>query len=264
MDLALKGRKAIVCASSRGLGRACAEALAEAGCDLVLNGRNEQTLAETAKAVRQAFNVRVDAVAADVSTAEGQAELLSACPAPDILVNNNGGPAFKDFRLLDRDAILQGVTQNMVTPLELIKAVIDGMVERRFGRIVNITSTSVYAPIPGLDLSSGARAGLTAFLAGVARTVAASNVTINNILPGAFDTDRLRSGFAFPPRRMAQRLMRKLRSERRQFLPGELASRKNLDRHAPSFARNIPGSLPGRISLSMAALIRVRFNSTKR
>ncbi|KAB2697126.1 MULTISPECIES: SDR family oxidoreductase [Brucella] len=197
MDLGLKGRKAIVCASSKGLGRACAEALAEAGCDLVLNGRNEQTLAETAKAIRQAFNVRVDAVAADVSTAEEQAELLSACPAPDILVNNNGGPAFKDFRLLDRDAILRGVTQNMVTPLELIKAVIDGMVERRFGRIVNITSTSVYAPIPGLDLSSGARAGLTAFLAGVARTVAASNVTINNILPGAFDTDRLRSGFAF-------------------------------------------------------------------
>ncbi|KAB2659132.1 SDR family oxidoreductase [Brucella tritici] len=197
MDLGLKGRKAIVCASSKGLGRACAEALAEAGCDLVLNGRNEEILAETAKIIRQTFGVKVDAVVADVSTAGGQEKLLSACPAPDILVNNNGGPAFKDFRLLDRDAILQGVTQNMVTPIELIKAVIDGMVERRFGRIVNITSTSVYSPIPGLDLSSGARAGLTAFLAGVARTVAASNVTINNILPGAFDTDRLRSGFAF-------------------------------------------------------------------
>ncbi|KAB2689038.1 SDR family oxidoreductase [Brucella tritici] len=197
MDLGLKGRKAIVFASSKGLGRACAEALAEAGCDLILNGRNEEILAETAKTIRQTFGVKVDAVAADVSTAGGQEKLLSACPAPDILVNNNGGPAFKDFRLLDRDAILQGVTQNMVTPIELIKAVIDGMVERRFGRIVNITSTSVYAPIPGLDLSSGARAGLTAFLAGVARTVAASNVTINNILPGAFDTDRLRSGFAF-------------------------------------------------------------------
>lgn len=197
MDLGLKGQKAIVCASSKGLGRACAEALAEAGCDLVLNGRNEETLATTAEAIRKTFGVKVDAVVADVSTAEGQAKLLAACPAPDILVNNNGGPAFKDFRLLDRDAILQGVTQNMVTPIELIKAVIDGMVERRFGRIVNITSTSVYAPIPGLDLSSGARAGLTAFLAGVARTVAASNVTINNILPGAFDTDRLRNGFAF-------------------------------------------------------------------
>ncbi|MFQ0814440.1 3-oxoacyl-ACP reductase [Brucella anthropi] len=201
MDLGLKGRKAIVCASSKGLGRACAEALAEAGCDLVLNGRNEEALATAAEAIRKAYGVKVDAVAADISSPEGQADLISACPAPDILVNNNGGPAFKDFRLLDRDAILQGVTQNMVTPIELIKAVIDGMVERRFGRIVNITSTSVYAPIPGLDLSSGARAGLTAFLAGVARTVAASNVTINNILPGAFDTDRLRSGFAFAARK---------------------------------------------------------------
>lgn len=197
MNLGLKGRKAIVCASSKGLGRACAEALAEAGCDLVLNGRNQETLVAAADAIRKTFGVKVDAVAADISSCEGQRELLSVCPAPDILVNNNGGPAFKDFRLLNREAILQGVAQNMVTPIELIKAVIDGMVERRFGRIVNITSTSVYAPIPGLDLSSGARAGLTAFLAGIARTVAASNVTINNILPGAFDTDRLRSGFAF-------------------------------------------------------------------
>src|SRR5690606_31882159 len=199
VDLGLKGRKAIVCASSKGLGRACAEALAEAGCDLVLNRRNEETLAATADTIRKTFGVKVDAVAADISSPEGQAELLSACPAPDILVNNNGGPAFKDFRLLDRDAILQGVTQNMVTPIELIKAVIDGMVARRVGRIVNMPSTSVFAPIPGLDLSAGARAGLTAFLAGVARTVAASNVSVNNLLPGAFDTDRLRNGFAFSP-----------------------------------------------------------------
>ncbi len=197
MDLGLKGRKAIICASSRGLGRACAEALAEAGCEIVLNGRDEDILMEAAEAICSLHGTRVSTVAADVSTLEGQKALLAACPAPDILVNNNGGPPFRDFRFLDRDAILQGVTQNMVTPIELIKAVIDGMVERRFGRIINITSTSVYAPIPGLDLSSGARAGLTAFLAGVARTVAASNVTINNILPGAFDTDRLRSGFAF-------------------------------------------------------------------
>lgn len=197
MDLGLRGRKAIVCASSKGLGRACAEALAEAGCDIVLNGRNEDALNATATALREAYGIEVKAVAADVSTPEGQKALLAACPDPDILVNNNGGPPFRDFRLLDREAILQGVTQNMVTPIELIKAVIDGMAARRFGRIVNITSTSVYAPIAGLDLSSGARAGLTAFLAGVARTVAASNVTINNILPGAFDTDRLRNGFAF-------------------------------------------------------------------
>lgn len=201
MDLGLKGRKAIVCASSKGLGRACAEALAEAGCTVVLNGRDGETLAATAASIRAAHGVDVIAIQADVSTPEGQQALLSACPDPDILVNNNGGPPFRDFRTLDREAILQGVTQNMVTPIELIKAVIDGMAERRFGRIVNITSTSVYAPIAGLDLSSGARAGLTSFLAGVARTVAASNVTINNLLPGAFDTDRLRGGFTFSAER---------------------------------------------------------------
>ncbi|MBK3746046.1 SDR family oxidoreductase [Paraburkholderia aspalathi] len=197
MDLGLKGCKAIVCASSKGLGRACAQALAEAGCDIVLNGRNEAALAATADAMQRATGVNIITVAGDVSTPDGQAALLAACPNPDILVNNNGGPAFRDFRLLDRAAILDGVTNNMVTPIELIKAVIDGMVERGFGRIVNITSTSVYAPIAGLDLSSGARAGLTAFLAGIARTVANSNVTINNILPGSFNTDRLRGGFAF-------------------------------------------------------------------
>src|SRR5690606_15518018 len=123
-----------------------------------------------------------------VSSRDGQKALLAACPEPDILVNNNGGPPFRDFRKLTREDMLTGVTQNMVTPIELIQAVIDGMASRGFGRIVNITSLSVYQPIPGLDLSSGARAGLTAFLAGVARTVANRNVTINNILPGKFDT----------------------------------------------------------------------------
>jgi 3-oxoacyl-[acyl-carrier protein] reductase len=121
--------------------------------------------------------------------------VLAACPSPDILVNNNGGPPFKDFRELDRQAMLDGVTMNMVTPIELIQKVIDSMIEKKFGRIVNITSMSVKMPVPGLDLSSGARAGLTAFLAGVARTVAHHNVTVNNILPGFFDTDRLRGGF---------------------------------------------------------------------
>ncbi|MBB2970555.1 SDR family oxidoreductase [Mesorhizobium sp. RMAD-H1] len=196
MDLGLKGRKAIVCASSRGLGKACATALAQAGCDLVINGRDEKVLATAAEELRRA-GISVTPVLADVSTPEGQKQLLAACPEPDILVNNNGGPPHRDFRQLDRQAILDGVTQNMVTPIELIKAVIDGMVARRFGRIVNITSTSVYKPIAGLDLSSGARAGLTSFLAGIARTVAKDNVTINNILPGAFDTDRLRSGIRF-------------------------------------------------------------------
>jgi 3-oxoacyl-[acyl-carrier protein] reductase len=127
---------------------------------------------------------------------EGQTALLAACPTPDILINNNGGPPFRDFRELDRQALLTGITNNMVTPIELIQKVINAMAARGFGRIVNITSLSVKMPIPGLDLSSGARAGLTAFVAGVARKVADKNVTINNLLPGSFDTQRLRSGFA--------------------------------------------------------------------
>ena len=196
MDLGIAGRTAIVCASSRGLGRACAEALAEAGCIVVVNGRDPETLGRTADEIRTASSAEVLVAVADVSTAEGQAAILDVAPRPDILVNNNGGPPFRDFRALDREQMLAGVTANMVAPIELIQAVIDPMVERGFGRIVNITSGSVKMPLAGLDLSSGARAGLTAFLAGVARTVAAANVTINNLLPGAFDTDRLRSNFA--------------------------------------------------------------------
>lgn len=192
MDLGIRGKKAIVCASSRGLGKGCALALAEAGCDLVVNGRDAAVLAGTATELRDRFGVKVVEVPGDVSQQDVQAKLLGAFPAIDILVNNNGGPPRKDFSELDRKAILEGVTQNMVTPLELAKALLPGMAERSFGRIVNVTSMSVYAPIAGLDLSSGARAGLTAFLAGVARTVADRNVTINNILPGSHDTDRLR------------------------------------------------------------------------
>ena len=195
MDLGISGRKAIVCASSRGLGRGCAEALAAAGCNLVINGLDAERLQATAKDIRGRYNVNVTPVAADVSTAEGQAALLSACPDPDILVNNNGGPPRKDYTELDREAMIKGVVQNMITPIELIQKVSPGMAERGFGRIVNITSLSVRMPIEGLDLSSGARAGLTAFLAGVCRQLAASNVTINNVLPGKMDTDRLRGGF---------------------------------------------------------------------
>jgi 3-oxoacyl-[acyl-carrier protein] reductase len=192
MDLGIRGRKAIVCASSKGLGRGCAMALAEAGCEIVVNGRDANTVAATAKEIRNRFGVTVSEVPGDVSAPEIQKTLLAACPKPDILVNNNGGPPRRDFADLTRAQILEGVTNNMVTPLELIQAVIDGMAERGFGRIVNITSLSVYVPIPGLDVSSGARAGLTSFVAGVARTVADRNVTINNLLPGKLDTDRLR------------------------------------------------------------------------
>ncbi|MFZ0846503.1 MAG: SDR family oxidoreductase [Pseudolabrys sp.] len=192
MDLGIAGRKAIVCASSRGLGKACARALAEAGCEVVINGRDAKTLSATAAEISKATGANVTAVAADVSTPEGQKALLAACPQPDILINNNAGPPLRDFRVLTRAQMIEGVTANMIVAIELIQKVIDPMMARNFGRIVNITSGSVKAPIPGLDLSSGARAGLTAFLAGVARTVADKNVTINNILPGAFDTDRLR------------------------------------------------------------------------
>ena len=196
MDLGIRGRTAIVCASSQGLGKACARALAEAGVSLVINGRHRDLLEQTAQEISQATGVEVKPVAADVATIEGQAALLAACPAPDILINNNGGPPFRDFRELDRQAMLAGVTMNMVTPIELIQKVIGPMAARGFGRIVNITSISVKMPVAGLDLSSGARAGLTAFLAGVARKFADKNVTINNLLPGSFDTQRLRNGFA--------------------------------------------------------------------
>ena len=201
MDLGIRGRTAIVCASSQGLGKGCAQALAEAGVALVINGRNPALLEQTAQEIRQAWSVPVTPVLADVSTAEGQAALLKACPAPDILINNNAGPPLRNFRELDRQAILSGVTMNMVTPIELIQKVIDSMVSRGFGRIVNITSVSVKMPLAGLDLSSGARAGLTAFVAGVARTVADKNVTINNLLPGSFDTARLRSNLSSAAKR---------------------------------------------------------------
>jgi 3-oxoacyl-[acyl-carrier protein] reductase len=167
-------------------------ALAEAGASVVINGRNAKLLEQTAQEIRKAAGVEVWPVLADLSTPDGQAALLAACPAPDILVNNNGGPPYRDFRELNRSAMLDGVTMNMVTPIELIQKVIDGMAERGFGRIVNITSVSVKMPLAGLDLSSGARAGLTAFVAGIARGVVARNVTINNMLPGSFDTARIR------------------------------------------------------------------------
>jgi 3-oxoacyl-[acyl-carrier protein] reductase len=196
MDLGIAGRKAIVCASSKGLGRACAEALAEAGCDVVINGRDSKTLEPVAAEIRAATGANVIAVAADVATPEGQKALFDACPEPDILVNNNAGPPFRDFRELSREDLIKGVTANMIVAIELIQKVIDPMMARKFGRIVNITSGSVRLPLAGLDLSSGARAGLTAFLAGVARSVAYANVTINSVQPGIFDTDRWRGGIA--------------------------------------------------------------------
>jgi 3-oxoacyl-[acyl-carrier protein] reductase len=193
MDLGIAGRKAIVCASSRGLGRACAMRLAEAGCEVVVNGLDPKRLEATAADIRSKTGAKVTAVAADVATKAGQDALFAACPEPDILVGNNAGPPFRDFRELDRDKMIAGVVGNFIVPVELMQRAIEPMIKKKFGRIVNITSGSVKMPLVGLDLSSGARAGLTAFLAGVARSVAQHNVTINFILPGQFDTDRLRS-----------------------------------------------------------------------
>jgi 3-oxoacyl-[acyl-carrier protein] reductase len=194
VDLGLSGKAAVVCASSRGLGRACATELARAGCTVVVNGRDRSSTERAAEEIRAETGGEVVAVAADLGTREGQDRLLAAVPQIDILVNNNGGPPYRDFREVDHDALIAGVTANMATPIRLAQSVVDGMVERRFGRIVNITSASVKMPLAGLDLSSGARAGLTGFLAGVARAVAHANVTINFLLPGSFDTRRLRSG----------------------------------------------------------------------
>ncbi|HZZ60150.1 MAG TPA: SDR family oxidoreductase [Roseiarcus sp.] len=196
MDLGISGRKAVVCASSKGLGRACARALAEAGCALIVNGRNKGELASAAKQIREHTGVVVQEVAGDLDDPATRAALIAACPEADILVNNNGGPPFKAFAAITREDVLAGVEANMLTPIALVQAFLSGMAKRKFGRIINITSGSVRAPIAGLDVSSGARAGLTAFLASAARAHAADNVTINSIQPGAFDTDRQRSALS--------------------------------------------------------------------
>jgi len=201
MDLGIEGRTALVCASSQGLGRGCAEALAAAGARVIVNGRDEDRLQRTAEEIAARTGAKIVPVAADVGTDEGRAALLEAAGEVDILVNNNGGPPPADFRAIDHDRLIRGVEANMITPILLVQAVIDGMIARRFGRIVNITSGSVKMPRPGLDLSSGARLGLTGFLAGVARQVAHANVTINGLLPGSFDTARIK---ALEERRMAE------------------------------------------------------------
>jgi len=192
MKLGLEGKKAIVCASSRGLGKGCAMALAQEGVDVVINGVTPATLDRTAEEIRAATGVTVTPVVADVATVEGRERLLAACPQPDILINNAGGPPAGDFRDFTREQWLAALDANMLAPIELIKATLDGMIGRRFGRIVNITSVSVKAPISYLGLSNGARSGLTGFVAGLARDISRHNVTINNILPGSFGTDRLR------------------------------------------------------------------------
>ena len=195
MDMGIKGRKAIVCAASKGLGRGCAMALAAEGVELVINARTKADLDATAEEIRKKTGVKVTAIAVDVTTEAGRKEVLAACPEPDIIINNAGGPPPGDFRDWDRDAWIKALDANMLTPIEFIKASVDGMMKRGFGRIVNITSSSVKAPIDILGLSNGARSGLTGFVAGVARVTVRHGVTINGLLPGPFDTDRLRGTY---------------------------------------------------------------------
>lgn len=193
MDLGLTGKTAIVCASSKGLGFGCAEALAAAGVDLVMNSRTEATLNAAADSLRARYNVAIKTVASDITTDAGRAAVLAENDNPDILVNNAGGPPPGMWSDWDRDDFIAALDANMLTPIALIKAVLPGMMEKGWGRIVNITSQSVKAPIPVLGLSNSARAGLTGYVAGTSRQVAGSGVTINNLLPGLHATDRAAS-----------------------------------------------------------------------
>lgn len=190
MDLGIQGKRALVCASSKGLGRGCAEALAQAGVDLVLNARGQSALDDTAAAIRGAHGVNVQAVAADITTPEGRAEVLAAAGDVDILVTNAGGPPPGMWHDWSRDDFIAALDANMLTPIELMRTLLPGMMARGWGRVVNITSQSVKAPIAVLGLSNAARTGLTGYVAGTARQVAGSGVTINNLLPGIHATDR--------------------------------------------------------------------------
>jgi len=190
MNLGIEGRTAIVCASSQGLGLACAQALAQEGVHVLINGREQAKLDKSAAALREVARGDVIAIAADVTTTDGQAKLLAACPSPDILINNNAGPSPGNFADIERDRWLKAIEANMIAPLMLIRAVLPAMRQRRFGRIVNITSAMVTTPRPHMTVSSGARAGLTAAMKGLSLEVARDNVTINNLLPERFDTDR--------------------------------------------------------------------------
>jgi 3-oxoacyl-[acyl-carrier protein] reductase len=192
MDMGIQGKWALVCAASKGLGKGCAQALVKEGVNVVITARGAEALEATAAELRALKGGEVRAVAGDITTPDGRAAALAACPQVDILVNNAGGPPPGDFRDWDRDAWIKALDANMLTPIELMKAVVDPMMARGFGRIVNITSAAVKAPIDILGLSNGARSGLTGFTAGLARKTVVKNVTINGLLPGPFDTDRLR------------------------------------------------------------------------
>lgn len=193
MDLGIRGKRGLVCAASKGLGRGCAEALAEAGVNLVINSRTEADITATARELADKYGVQVTPVAADITTAEGRAAVLEALGPADILVNNAGGPPPGDWRSWDREDFIRAIDANMLTAIALMQALVPGMMERGWGRVVNVTSAAVRSPVPVLGLSNTARTGLTGFVAGMSRQVAASGVCVNNILPGLHATDRATS-----------------------------------------------------------------------
>jgi len=197
MDMGIRGKHALVCAGSKGLGKGCAVSLAREGVNLVITARGKDALEATAEEIRKETGATVTTVVGDITTPEGRAQALAACPQVDILVNNAGGPPPGDFRQWGRDEWIKALDANMLTPIELIRASVDGMIARKFGRIVNITSSAVKMPIAELGLSNGARTGLTGFVAGIARKIAMHNVTINGLLPGRMWTDRLKSNIEF-------------------------------------------------------------------
>ena len=215
MDLGIRGKTALVCAASKGLGKGCAQALAREGVHLVITARGAEALEATAEELRRDFRVNVKTVAGDITTPQGREAALKAAPAPDILVNNAGGPPPGDFREWDRDAWVKALDANMIAPILMIRGVVDGMIGRKFGRIVNITSGAVKAPIAELGLSNGARTGLTGFIAGLSRTTVRHNVTINNLLPGPFETDRLRSNLEFNAKKTSRSVeeLRRIRTD---------------------------------------------------
>ena len=220
MDLGIAGKTALVCAASKGLGKGCAVALAREGVNIVITARGTEALERTATEIRKTAGVSVITVVGDITTPEGRKAALLACPSPDILVNNAGGPPPGDFRDWDRNTWMKALDGNMLTPIELIKATVDGMIARRFGRIVNITSSAVKAPIDILGLSNGARSGLTGFVAGLSRQIAGANVTINNLLPGMMDTDRLQA-FAEATSKQTGQSPEELKSARFQTIPSK-------------------------------------------
>jgi len=245
MDLGIKGRTAIVCAGSKGLGRACAEALAAEGVAIVLNARDADTLAQAAKQIAEHYGVTVIPVAADLSTGSGRALLIKACPSPDILVNNAGGPPPGDYRSWSDKDWAAALEANMLAPVTLIRAFADGMAERRFGRIINITSSVVRHPIDAQGLSAAARSGLHGFVATIVRGLAAHNVTVNNLLPGPFATDRLMSNFAFRAKREGRPLEEVVAARKAELPAGRFGDPGELGRLCAYLCSSHAGYISG-------------------